>query len=176
MKHRAASQRLAASLADSFAEALRWLEVDEDSWRARPAGGGWSVGEVCEHLALTHHYLLILIDKIRDRSLARLAAGEHPAPDPAPHDGLEPLLARERPWPAPEHMIPTGELTRSEIRTRLEGDRARCLAHLRAAPDGEGTLHTIRFSVVDERLDLYQYLGLIDVHLRRHLAQLRRAR
>jgi hypothetical protein len=41
-------------------------------------------------------------------------------------------------------------------------------------PDGEGALHTIRFSVVHARLDLYQFLKVIELHLRRHLAQMER--
>ena len=39
----------------------------------------------------------------------------------------------------------------------------------------EGALHTVRMSVVGERLDLYQFLALVDLHLERHLAQLERA-
>ena len=173
MTHREVSERLAASLARSFADALRWVDVDEERWSARPVGGGWTVGEICEHLTLTHHYLLLLALKIRARATARTAAGERPEAEPSRLDHLEQLASRDRPWPAPEHMLPTGRRTRSEIRTRLEEVRARCLALLRELPDGEGTLHTIRFSPADARLDLYQFLGVIDLHLRRHLAQMR---
>jgi hypothetical protein len=174
VNHRETSERLAAALARSFAEVLRWVEVDEDHWSRRPPGSEWTVAEICEHLALTHHFLLILADKIRDRALKRRAAGEVPHGETSHLDGLEALLSSARPWPAPEHMIPRGERTRSEIRTQLEEDRARCLALLRELPDGEGTLHTIRFSPADAHLDLYQFLGVIDVHLRRHVAQMQR--
>jgi hypothetical protein len=71
-------------------------------------------------------------------------------------------------------MVPTGRATRSEIRAGLERDRARALALLRAHPAGEGSLHTIRFSPADAHLDLYQFLALIEIHLRRHLAQIER--
>jgi len=169
--HREVAERLAASLERSFAEALRWNEREED---VRRADGGWSVSEICEHLTLVHHYLLILVEKIRTRSLKRLAAGERPRAEPSRLEQLEGLASRERAWSSPEHMLPGGERTRDEIRTRLEADRTRCLALLRELPDGEGSLHTIRFSPADARLDLYQFLGVIDLHLRRHLAQMRR--
>jgi len=57
----------------------------------------------------------------------------------------------------------------------LERDRSRALALLRAHPAGAGSLHTIRFSPADTHLDLYQFLALIEIHLRRHLAQIERA-
>jgi hypothetical protein len=72
-------------------------------------------------------------------------------------------------------MLPTGRSTRSEVRAGLERDRARTLSLLRAHPAGEGSLHAIRFSPLDARLDLYQFLGVIEVHLRRHLAQIERS-
>jgi len=171
---------LAARLSESFAAALRWLEVDGDLWRARERPDArppsWSVGEVLEHLVLTHHHLLILADKIAAKSANRLAEGRRPDPAPSRFDQLEALTASSVEWPAPEHMLPTGRATRSEVRAGLERDRARCLALLRAHPSGEGSLHTIQFSPVGERLDLYQFLAVIELHLRRHLAQLERAR
>ena len=41
-------------------------------------------------------------------------------------------------------------------------------------PDGQGSLHSIRMSVIDARLDMYGWLGLIAVHGERHLRQLER--
>ena len=177
---RDATEELAARLSVSFAEALRWLDVDEQVWRAREDPGSrppsWSVGEVLEHLALTHRHLLILVDKIAAKSANRLAEGRRPEPEPSSFAELEALTAKAVDWPAPEHMVPTGRATRSQIRAALERDRTRCLAHLRALPNGEGSLHTIRFSPADRRLDLYQFLAVVELHLRRHLAQLERIR
>ena len=171
------SRRLAASLAESFDAALRWLEVDDDVWRARAGAraGNWTVAQICEHLTLVDHYLLVLVDKLAAKSRRRLEAGERPGPQPSALEQLEPIARRERPWDAPEHMLPTGTCTRADIRARLEDDRRRCLAHLRELPAGEGTLHRIRFSVVGQKLDLYQFLRVIDLHTRRHLAQMERA-
>jgi hypothetical protein len=43
-------------------------------------------------------------------------------------------------------------------------------------PGGQGSLHRIRMSVVgdDDRLDLYQFLAVLALHLERHAAQARR--
>ena len=176
----AAVEDLSGRLSSSFAQALRWVEVDDDVWRARERPGerppSWSVGEVLEHLVLTHHHLLILCDKLAHKSANRLAEGAAPEPGPPSFEALERLAAASVDWPAPEHMLPTGRATRGEVRAGLERDRARCLALLRAHPAGEGSLHTIRFSPADARLDLYGFLGVIELHLRRHLAQLERAR
>lgn len=175
-RHRELSQRLALSLSESFGLALQWLEVDGEVWRAREEPGAWSVGEVCEHVALVDHYLLVLVDKIAARARRRLDGGERPGPEPSALELLDGIALREHAWDAPAHMLPRGSSTPDEIRARLEDDRRRCLAHLCALPEGEGTLHRIRFSVVDRKLDLYQFLRVIDLHTRRHLAQMERAR
>jgi hypothetical protein len=47
---------------------------------------------------------------------------------------------------------------------------------LRELPHGEGALESQRMSVVGARLDLYQYLRLVDLHLARHLRQMERIR
>jgi len=172
--HRELSERLAASLAESFGQLLRWVEVAEDVWRRR--AGDWTVGEICEHVALVDRYLLVLVDKIATKSRRRLEEGRRPDPEPSALAQLDRIAEREQRWDAPAHMLPNGLCTRSELREQLESDRRRCLAHLRELPAGEGTLHRIRFSVVGEPLDLYQFLRVIDLHARRHLAQLRRAK
>ena len=176
---RAATDELAARLSVAFAEALRWLDADEGVWgareRPRERPPSWSVGEVLEHLVLTHRHLLILCDKLAAKSANRRAEGRRPPDEPPSHAELERLASAGVDWPAPEHMLPAGRATRSEVRAGLERDRARCLALLRSHPEGEGALHTISFSPAGQRLDLYGFLAVIELHLRRHLAQLERA-
>ena len=117
-----------------------------------------------------------LLDKLAHKCANRVAEGRQPEPEPSSFARLEALSGKAVAWPAPEHMLPSGRASRSEVREALERDRARCLALLRAHPNGEGSLHTIRFSPADARLDLYQFSAVIELHVRRHLQQLARTR
>ncbi len=171
----AAIRALARSLEEHFAALRPWLEVDAELWARHPEAGSWSVGEVVEHVALANRYLLLLVEKLRRRSLARLAAGER-APESAPDFArLERLADRRFRWTHPEHMSPTGSADRGELARELAEQCERLLAILRELPNGEGALHSLRMSVVEARLDLYQYARLIDLHLARHLGQMERA-
>ncbi len=159
---------------DALAERSR---LDEDRLRTPPANGGWSGIEVLEHVALTDRFLLVLADKIARKSQARAARGEPwPASQPA-FAHLEHIAGRELEWRAPEHMRPTGAVELNAIARTLEADRARALALLAECPDGLGTLHRIRMSVVggeDDRLELYQYLDVLRLHAERHVRQIDR--
>lgn len=141
----------------------------------RPAPDAWSPAEVLEHVALTDHFLLLLLDKIADKAQRRRNRGVPWPAHPPRFEHIQELAPRERGWDAPAHMRPTGEPTIDHVRTRLVDDRRRALALLDAFPCGEGTLHRIRMSEVggdDDRLDLYQYLELLRVHASRHVRQL----
>ena len=166
--------RLAASLQEHFDRLAPWLELGEPSWSTRPADDSWSVAEILEHVVLCQRYLLLLIDKIAERSRRRLAAGAVLPAEPGDPTPLEALAARSFSWRHPEHMAPSGRVSRGALAAELSLQRGRCLDHLRRMPDGEGSLHAIRMSVVGRKLDLYQYLRLLDLHLARHLAQLDR--
>lgn len=166
---------LDAELARTFGALLEACEFEPDALARRPREDAWSGLEVLEHVALTDRFLLLLVDKIADRCRRRVARGLAWPAAPARFAPILPLTSREFAWAAPDHMVPTGRLSPAACAVRLAADRDRCRALLAEFPAGEGTLHRIRMSVVDERLDLYQYLALIALHARRHLAQLERA-
>lgn len=171
-------ERVVAELREGIVDVFGALRA-----RCRTAGAspspatGWTVPQILEHVTLTDRFLLILIDKISARARKRIVSGD-PWPAHAPRfDVLQSLASREREWDAPEHMIPIGDLPIGEIETRLERDESRCLALLNEFPRGEGTLHRIRMSMVegdDDRLDLYQFIEIVRLHARRHLAQIER--
>lgn len=173
---------LEARLGRAFEALGRWCAADERLLACRPAPDAWSAGEVLEHVALANRYLLLLADKLARRALRRAAAGARP-PD-APRDEallaeLEQLARRERRWPHPAHMAPTGEARVRELTEAFAAQRARCLALLAAAPAGEGALHAVRMSALADgsrKLDLYGWLTLVALHAERHLAQLARCR
>lgn len=160
-----------------FDALLERARLDEARLRRAPEGGGWSGIEVLEHVALTDRFLLVLADKIARKSLSRAARGDAwPASAPS-FAHLEHIAGRELEWRAPEHMRPTGAVELETIARTLESDRERAFALLEQCPDGVGTLHRIRMSVVggeDDRLELYQYLEVLRLHAERHVRQLDR--
>ena len=178
MSWEATIQDLSLRLQRAFGAARTWLDVPDRLFDHRPPDGGWSVREICEHLTLADRYLLILAGKIRDKSRRRALAGQSVTKSPPRFEHLETLARRELAWTHPAHMTPAGRLDRAELDRRLGADLEACLALLREMPAGEGSLHRIRMSVVpgDDRLDLYQYLTVIALHVERHLEQLRRNR
>ena len=169
-----------STFVDDLRRRLRsaWSELDRalvDAAAGRHVGPGWSPLEIGEHVVLADHYLLLLARKIADKARARTRRGEPPPTSPSRCDALEKLAARDFRWSSPDHMLPTGRLALAEVRARLGEDLARCESLLAEFPAGEGALHRIRMSVVDERLDLYQFLCLIALHAERHAAQVRRS-
>lgn len=176
--HRSANEELRERLVEALDALVAWTRKDPALLARRPRSGAWSGLEVLEHVALSNRFLLVLAGKVRARSRARLEAGD---PFPTAPPDLE-VVARScfdsRPWPAPEHMLPTGSVEPDRVRPDLAGQLERCLAFLVEMPSGEGTLHRIRFSRIsrgDDRLDLYQWLELIARHAERHTRQLERA-
>lgn len=176
------SADLAGRLEGALTAVAAWLDEPEALLDFRPEPGAWTAREVCEHVALTNRYLLILVDKIAARSRARRARGDDPPPDPSPVAHLTELATRDFRWSHPEHMTPRGEHGPDEVRAELGQQRERCRALLAELPAGEGALHRIRMSVVgaagdgDDRLDLYQFLEIVALHAERHLRQLERGR
>lgn len=174
---RAFTADLAHRLDQALAEVRARLHVSEDRLAFRSGAGTWSNLEIGEHVVLVNHYLLILADKIARKSLARCEHEDRPCASPPRLDPLEKLASRDFKWSSPEHMIPTGTRTASEIEARLGAQLERCLGLIASVPDGEGSLHRIRMSVVggeDDRLDLYQFLFVIALHAQRHAQAMRR--
>ncbi len=53
----------------TFAVVDEWFDKEDCLHRYKPPTGGWSTGEILEHITLTSHYLLILIDKGADKCM-----------------------------------------------------------------------------------------------------------
>ncbi len=173
----AAIAALRGRIESVFEALLERAQLDEARLRRAPEGGSWTGIEVLEHVALTDRFLLVLADKIARKSLARAARGDAwPASAPS-FAHLEHIAGRELEWRAPEHTRPAGAVELETIARTLESDRARAFALLEQCPDGVGTLHRIRMSVVggeDDRLELYQYLEVVRLHAERHVRQIDR--
>jgi len=136
----------------------------------------WSPLEVAEHVALTNRFLWILVDKIAIKARSKLARGEVP-PSTAPIVSILELVARrDFRWESPLHMLPTGAVPLGAVRATLAAQRETAGAYLAEMPAGEGSLCTIKMSVVgpEARLDLYQFLAFAALHLERHTLQMQR--
>ena len=56
-------QAIQTHLIETHRSVIEWFKEDDEVKAYRPNDGGWSISEILEHIALTSHYLLILIDK-----------------------------------------------------------------------------------------------------------------
>jgi hypothetical protein len=57
------------ALEAAFTQLAEWFEAPVQLRTYRPATGGWTIDEILEHVALTNHYLLILIEKGATKAL-----------------------------------------------------------------------------------------------------------
>ncbi|MFT3677545.1 MAG: DinB family protein [Chitinophagaceae bacterium] len=72
-------RKIATTISHTFAEVDTWFDKPEDLRQYKPADGGWSISENLEHIALTSHFLLILIDKGTRKALQQ--AEKYSLPD-----------------------------------------------------------------------------------------------
>jgi hypothetical protein len=154
-----------------------WYDESRPYLDYRPHDGGWSVRLILEHVMLTSHYLLILIDKASSKAQRR--ALQLPVttdwsryelfPDKLASIGVHKSFT----WMRPEHMEPAGKMSLNEIEEKINGQFARCEDHLQVLAHGEGALCLTTMTVNGiGKLDVYQYIYFLALHARRHLAQL----
>ncbi|GGJ21751.1 hypothetical protein GCM10008938_04970 [Deinococcus roseus] len=138
---------------------------------------GWSIAQVLEHIGLTNHFLLILIDKAAEKARKNVnqlnlqVELQNIKFDLA---GLEQVGTHGAfAWIRPEHMEPSGQADLATVRRTLHSQLQRCLTHLDQLPGGEGLLYTTTMTVNGlGRLNVYEYLYFLAMHARRHLFQL----
>ena len=171
---------LKRELIRTFAVVDEWFDKEHPLHCYRPQDGGWSVSEVLEHISITTHHLLILIEKGKERAVAKSKDEE------ALRSAIENYtLMKEgfqdiaRPgtfaWNRPDHHAPTGTAMLCEVRVAWRDQLLQCLLTLDQIPNGEGTLHQTTMSVNNlGRLDVYQYLYFLALHAQRHIVQLKK--
>lgn len=159
-----------------------WFDEDLHLLNYHPRDGGWSALQILEHVTLTSHYLLMLIEKGVDKSL-KLAETTRVDVDWKTYS-LDPLgklseigIHKLFLWHRPDHMVPTGERSNCQIRKTIRKQLSNCLCHLDKLVNGEGVLHKTTMSVNDlGKLDVYQYLYFLALHGKRHVTQLEKNR
>ncbi len=167
-------------LIEVHCDLIGMIKLDEGQLALRPGPDSWSIREIIEHVGLTSHFLLIIIDKSAAKARRKstpeaLAAAKEHLPDP---DRLETIGQHMSfPWSRPAHMEPSGTAALEEITDTLTSQLTRCLVHLDALRDGAGLLHTTRMTVADlGRLNTYEYIDFLARHAARHLQQIAKIR
>lgn len=165
-------------LISNHAQLLPYFDLSSEKLSYRPQDGGWSIADILEHISLTSHYLLIIIDKASAKSQRKAAAVDLETvlletdfmPERITRIGQHKVF----PWTRPEHMEPRGLLPLAEIEAKLTHQLFRCLEVLERLPNGEGVLQTTTMSVDGlGRLNVYEYVDFLARHVERHLAQIK---
>src|SRR5688572_24867216 len=169
---------LKRELIRTFAVMDEWFDKGHPLRCYKPSSGGWSVNEVLEHVMLTNHFLLILIEKGTVKALQKYDPASNADLVPSNYSLSSPALQeianpKAFPWQRPEHHQPTGQSSIHEVRREVRNQLDRCLITLDLLPNGEGVLHHTSMSVNGlGKLDVYQYVNFLSLHAQRHLRQM----
>jgi hypothetical protein len=160
-------------------EINNWFDKPEELRNYRPINNGWTINEILEHIGLTSHYLLKLIDKGGDKALKTAAKIDLTdlLKDYQFEDSklIEIGLHKSFVWIRPEHMQPKGETSLDEVKTIINEQRDRCLIWLDKLANGEGILTKTTMTVNNlGKIDVYQYIYFLSQHARRHVTQMQR--
>jgi predicted transcriptional regulator YdeE len=164
-------------LNDTFGQIDLWFEKDAALRNYRPKNGGWSIAQILEHIGLTNHFLLILIDKGTNKALLnphKLDLEDTLKNYTFHRDKLREIgLHKSFDWIRPEHMEPNGEKTLDDVKQQLKSQLGQCLEALDKLQNGEGVLYKTTMSVNDlGKIDVYEYIYFLAQHGQRHLTQM----
>lgn len=145
------------------------LPPESETWREN--GAGWTIREIVEHLSLVEAGIIKIVQKLLGKA-SPSAAGEPPFSLPA--DFGEKLLGiRESKLQAPEFFHPKGEHSIADSLAKLKEDRT-LLADLRNEIEKVDASAPVFPHPALGNLNLYQWIVMIGLHERRHLAQIER--
>lgn len=154
-----------------------WFDKNAELRNYKPQNGGWTIDQILEHIGLTNHFLLILIDKGTNKALqntAKLDIQEELQTYTFHRDKLTEVgLHKSFNWIRPEHMEPKVEKTWLEVRQQLKDQLNLCLGYLDKLKNGEGVLYKTTMSVNDlGKIDVYEYIYFLAQHGQRHITQM----
>ncbi len=165
-------------LSVTFAEIGIWFDKNEDVRAYKPKNNGWTINQILEHIGLTSHFLLILIDKGTQKALnnALKMDLEDALKNYEFHkEKLEEIgkhLSFE--WIRPEHMEPKGEKTLLEVKEQLFNQLNQCLEALQKLKNGEGILYKTTMTVNNlGKINVYEYIYFLAQHAQRHITQMK---
>jgi hypothetical protein len=169
---------LKRELIRTFAVVDEWFDKEHPLRCHKPFAEAWSINEVLEHLMLTNHYLLIIIDNGTAQALRKKQSMSEVFVFPDNYSlSNEAMLQIAEPgsfpWQRPDHHQPTGQPGIHEVRRELRNQLDKCLITLDFLPNGEGILHHTTMSVNNlGKLDVYQYVYFLILHAQRHIKQM----
>lgn len=170
-------QTIQIHLIDTHNEVLNWFNLDKDTKQYKPLDNGWSISEILEHIVLTSHFLLILIDKgadkairnIKEESIEELLKIEELNLDRIDRIGMH----KSFDWLRPEHMEPTGQKSELEIKSQLISQLNQCLTKLELLRNGEGLRYKTTMTVDGlGKINVYEYIYFLSQHAKRHIQQM----
>lgn len=143
----------------------------------RPTGGGWTIAEILEHVALTNHFLLILIEKGAAKALRNIKSLDLTTELTNYRFERQKLdeigLHKSFDWIRPEHMEPKGIQTSAEVAQTLRQQLLQCEQVLQRLPNGEGALYSTTMTVNKlGKIDVYEFVYFLAKHAERHLTQI----
>lgn len=161
-----------------FFDVDKWFDKPEALRSYKPNNGGWTIDEILEHIMLTNHYLLILIDKGKEKALKKTEKVDIEAINYT-NERLSSLDEvgehNSFPWHRPAHMEPTGSEMLISVRMKLKYQIKQCLYTLDALKEGQGTFVKTTMSVNDlGKLDVYEYIYFLSLHSKRHIEQMKK--
>lgn len=170
-------QAIEIHLIQTHAAILKWFDKPTGIKQFRPRADRWSILEILEHVSLTSHFLLKLIDKgaaKAQRNVKGLSIAEELECFDFDLDKLDAIGQHGAfSWIRPEHMEPTGQKAEEKIKAILIDQLNRCLTHLQDLRKGEGLLYQMTMTVQDlGKINVYEFIYFLSKHAERHLAQM----
>lgn len=166
-------------LVETFAAVDAWFDQPTALLDYEPADHGWTAAQVLNHIGLTTHYLLILIEKSTAKALLNrqgLQLSQALATYEFPYQQLAVVgVLGSFAWVRPDHMEPrTHWRPLPEVRQQLQAQLTQLQNCLTQLSNGEGLLHRTTMSVNNfGKLNVYEYIYFAGQHAQRHLTQLR---
>ena len=170
-------QTIQIHLLQTHTTLLNWFLVDEKLKHYRPKDGGWTILEILEHITLTSHFLLILIDKGANKAIRNVRKLSIETVTEEYDFDLERIHKigqhKSFPWIRPEHMEPTGTKSEFAIKEEMLTQINSCLNYLAQLKNGEGLLFKTTMTVDNlGKLNVYEYLYFLSKHAERHIQQM----
>lgn len=178
MKFLAFLELVRSSLEEYFNEVDRWFFKSEKLRSYKPQNGGWSIDEILEHISLTNHFLLILINKGKEKALkTKLNINPndlyYQESEIRNFESIGKHASFE--WIRPEHMEPKGIEPLDVFRTTIKEQVHNCLEVLGILQDGSGLGVKTTMSVHNlGKIDVYQYVYFLLLHAKRHIEQMKK--
>jgi DinB superfamily len=157
-------------LKDSQQETLEALEkLSDEQLKFKAAPEKWSILEVAEHIMLAEGLLFAAVE----RALANQPNPEWETKTKGKTEFMEKaIVSRERRVQAPENIVPSGKLSRTELISKYKEARAKTLKF------AEETQQPVKSHTLDHpfpvfgTLNAYQWLIYVPLHNMRHNQQI----